>query len=96
MRMLSLSSCCCHGPLSFRLWVACHLPVRWGQSSGARPSGTLCSNAWEFGAGQCVGPGCVFHVLLALEKGPDRGCPAPSTVPAPTCRLLSPNALSLL
>lgn len=39
---------------------------------GARPSGALRSSAQEFGNGPCVGPGRVFHMLLALGEGPER------------------------
>ena len=42
---------------------------------GARPSGALRSSAQEFGNGPCVGPGRVFHMLLALGEGPERGWP---------------------
>lgn len=69
-----------HRPLLCRLLVAYQPPVAWGQGSWASPSGVLCSNAQESGVRPCVGPGCVFHMLLALGgRRPGRGWPV-------TCR----------
>lgn len=69
-----------------RLLVACHLPVGWGQGSRARPFRALRSNGQEFGVRLCVGSGCIFHKLLALGGGPDRGWPV-------TCRGVAGRAV---
>lgn len=53
--------------------MACHPPVGRGRGSGARLSRALHSNTQEFGNGPCMGPGRVFHMLLALGGGPERG-----------------------
>ena len=58
-------------------WPVTHLSHLMGTGlEGQGPSGALRSSAQEFGNGPCVGPGRVFHMLLALGEGPERGWPA--------------------